>query len=101
LREHSGPRSGAKNDRVHDPPWNERKQPGNDERAGENPDHDPPMIDDAMPMREPHAERKHDQRENRQQMDRAPGTPEFDLVDPERTQRDRQIRTTQIQPIVL
>jgi hypothetical protein len=80
---------GAEQHGVHDPPWDEGEQPGDDKRAGENQDHDAAVIGDAVTVRNPCPDWKHDQREDRQQMNRALRTYQPDLVDPERTDRDR------------
>src|ERR1700722_16466937 len=77
-----GPRSGTENDRVHDPSWQQRKQAGDDQSAGENQDHDPAVVGDTVTVCLPHAERNRDQRKDREEMDRTPVAPELDLVDP-------------------
>jgi hypothetical protein len=59
---------------VHDPSRQQREQSGDDQRAGEKQDHDAAVVGDLVTMRPPYAERKRDQREDRQQMDRAPGS---------------------------
>src|SRR5260370_36205235 len=79
----------AEQDGVHDPPWEQSEQPGDDKRTGENQDHDAAMIRDPVTVRHPYAEWERHQREDRQQMDRAPGTYQPDLMDPERTDRHR------------
>src|SRR5450631_4262044 len=80
--------SGAMTDRtraVHDPPRQQREQPGDHKRPGKNENHDAAMIGDLVTVRLPHGERKHRQRKDRQQVNRAPRTDQPDLVDPERT----------------
>src|ERR1700737_5491770 len=76
----------AEHDSVHDPPRQQREQPGDDERARERKDHDAAMIRDAVAVRHPDPERKHRKREDRQQVDRAPRTEQPDLMDPERAE---------------
>src|SRR3978361_752720 len=80
-------RSMAEKYGVHDPAWSQRKQPRNHQRAGKNTDHGPAVRIHVVTMRAPDAEREHYQREDRQQMDRAPRTDQPDLMDPERTGR--------------
>src|ERR1700722_15012880 len=47
------------------------------------------MVGAIVTARPPYGQRKRDQHEDRQQMDRAPGTDQPDLVDPERGDRHR------------
>jgi hypothetical protein len=47
------------------------------------------MMRNTVTVRPPHAEWKRHQREDRQQMDRAPGAYQPDLMDPERTDGHR------------
>jgi hypothetical protein len=58
------------------------------------------MIAHPVTVRHPHARRKRDQGEDRQQMDRAPRADQPDLMDPERATATEAIRPTQIQPSV-
>ena len=58
------------------------------------------MIGRRGAVRAPDGQRQHDEREDRQQMDRAPGTDQRDLVDPERAAATAAISSTQIQPSV-
>jgi hypothetical protein len=44
----------AEQDGVHDPPRQQREQPGDHQRAGENQDHDAAVIGDAKAVRPPH-----------------------------------------------
>jgi hypothetical protein len=74
--------SRAEYDRVHDAAGNEREQAGDDERADENEDHRHPMLRHPVAVGVEHRDRQHDQRENRQQVDRAPRTPEPELMNP-------------------
>ena len=74
----------AENNRVHDAPRQQREQARNDQRAGEQPDHRAAMRDHLMGVRAPDRERQHDKHEDGQQVDRAPGTEQTNLVDPER-----------------
>ena len=54
------------------------------QRADEYRGHGPAVRIHLVPARPPDAERKHHQREDRQQVDRAPRAPQPDLMDPER-----------------
>ena len=74
---------------VHDPPREQREQSGDNQSTGEDQDHDAAMIGDPMLVRLPDAEWNRHQREDRQQMDRAPGANQPDPMDPERTDRHR------------
>jgi hypothetical protein len=74
---------------VHDPSRDEREEPGDDKRTGENKHHDAAMIRNPVTVRHPQAEWKRHQREDRRQMDRAPGAHQPDLMDPERTDSHR------------
>jgi hypothetical protein len=44
----------GRHDGVHDPPRQQREQPGDAKRTGEDQPHDAAMIDDLMPMRLTH-----------------------------------------------
>ena len=83
------PLSLTKYDAVHDPPRQQREQPGDHKRPGKNENHDAAMIGDPVTMCHPHTEWKRHQREDRQQVDRAPRADQPDLMDPERTDRHR------------
>ena len=76
--------SGAEYDGVHDPPRQQREQSGDHQRTAKRQRHGEPMTDDIVAARAPHADRNDNQREDRQQVDRAPGTEQANLVDPER-----------------
>src|SRR5439155_3412071 len=67
---------------VHDPPRDEREYPGDDQRTGESQDHDAAVIGHTVTVRHPCPDWKHHQREDRQQVNRAPRTYESDLEEP-------------------
>jgi len=75
--------SAAEHDLVHDPPWHERKQTGNHERAKEKPRHGQAVASHSMATRVPQAQRQHPQHQDRQQVDGAPWAPQADVMDPE------------------
>jgi hypothetical protein len=55
----------AEQDGVHDPPRDQCEQPGDDQRTGENQDHDAAMIRNPVTVRHPYAEWERHQREDR------------------------------------
>ena len=74
---------------MHDAAGPERENAGDHQRARKQADHRLTMAQYVMPVRLPHRKRQHDQRKDRQQMDRAPWPPEPKLVNEERGHGDR------------
>src|SRR5437667_6913664 len=68
--------------------------------APENRDHGAAMFGDLVPVRPQDGQRKHDQHDDRQQVNRAPGTDQPDLVDPEELIATVTMSRTQTQPTV-
>src|SRR2546423_13176484 len=77
-------RSGPENARMHDAPGKQGEQSGDHQRAEKQSAHRSPVPLDLMAPRQPHSQRQHQQSENRQEMDRAPRSPQPDLMDEER-----------------
>ena len=75
---------------MHDPARDESEQASDDQTACENRDYRDPVTSHTMAVRVPNAERKHDEAEDRQQMNVAPWLAKLDLAAmyPERTDRD-------------
>ena len=69
-------------------PGTKVNRPAISKRAGEHRDHRLAMPDYVVAACVQHGERQHDQREDRQKMDRAPDAPHPQLVDPERRRTD-------------
>jgi hypothetical protein len=62
-------------DLVHDASWHKPEEPSNQQGSAEQSDHRLAMALRGMAVRLPDAQREHDERQDRQQMDRAPGAP--------------------------
>src|SRR5579863_7238148 len=75
---------------VHDSARHEREYAGDHQGADKDTDHGPAVALDRMVMGIPDAKRQHDQSENRQEMNRTPRSPQPELMNPERADRDRE-----------
>src|SRR4051794_24936145 len=75
--------SRTENNGVHNTPGYQRECARNQQRPDEYRGHGPAVRVHLMPARAPDPERKHHQREDRQEVDRAQRTPEPDLMNPE------------------
>ena len=71
---------------MHDATWNEREEARDHQRAAEQSDHGVAMALHRMAVRLPEAEREHCEREDRQEVDGAPWSPQSDLVHPKRAE---------------
>jgi hypothetical protein len=91
-RGRSAPLSLAENHRMHDPPGQQREQPGDHQSAAEDADHDVAMATDMVVMAADDGDRQQNEHQDRQQVDRAPGAEQPELVDPKRTGRPRSSR---------
>ena len=76
--------SGAKQHGMHDPARRDGEQPGDHQCTEKDGDHRPAMSFHAMAAGMHHGERKHDQSEDRQEVDRAERADHAQIVDEER-----------------
>jgi hypothetical protein len=65
---------------MHDAAGQRCKQAGNDKRAEEKPEHCAAMLLNRVPMRLPHRDRQHRQREDRQKVNGTPLAPDLQLM---------------------
>ena len=77
----------AEHHRVHDAAGQQREQARDDERTGKNSDHGVAVPLDAVAPRVHDRKRQRCKRKDREQMDRAPPTPDAQVMDPERARR--------------
>ena len=82
--------SAPEQDLVHDAAWSECEQARDHQRSAEQADHCEAMALHRMAVRLANAEGEHDEREDRQEVDGAPGSPQSDLLHPKRADGDRQ-----------
>jgi hypothetical protein len=78
------------NNRVDDAARRQGGEPRDHQRADKNGNHRPAVALHLMVARTPDRQRQHHERENRQEMDRAPRPPELQLVNEKRADRDRE-----------
>ena len=90
----------AEHHRVHDAARQQREQARDDECAGKNGDHGVAVPLDAVAPRMHDRKRQRRQREDRKQMDRAPPTPDAQVVIQNELAATVTMRATQSQPMV-
>ena len=82
--------STAEQHAVHDPARNERENAGNDQSSGEETDHGQLVAAHSVMAGVVKPEGQHRQRQDGEQMDRAPRAPDAHVVYPERADGDGQ-----------
>ena len=88
--------SAAEPDLVHDAAGRQREEAGDHQCASEEADHGGAVAPHRVVVGVPDAERQHHQREDRQQVDGAPQSPEVDLVTQNELMATTSIRAAQV-----